>query len=100
MIDPIGVKPGTVQDRPVSAPGRDTKVVSLAPVRSIEGAAVAETEMRAAAREMAVRPPVDRDRVEQIKRALQEGRFPITPSLIADRLIAAELMWAERHDSN
>jgi negative regulator of flagellin synthesis FlgM len=99
MIDPIGAKPGTVQDRPVAL-GRDTKVVALGPVRGVESTAVAETEMRAAAREMAARPPVDPDRVEKIKRALQEGRFPITPSLIADRLIAAELMWAERHDKN
>lgn len=99
MIDPIGVKPGTVQDRPVAL-GRDTKVVALTPVRGIEASAVAETEVRAAAREMAAKPPVDADRVEQIKRALEEGRFPITPSLIADRLIAAELSWAERHDKN
>lgn len=99
MIDPIGVKPGTVQDRPVTL-GPDTKVVPLAPVRATEAAAVAETEVRAAAREMAARPPVDADRVAQIKRALEEGRFPITPSLIADRLIAAELSWAERHDKN
>ena len=99
MIDPIGVKPGTVQDRPVAL-GREAKVVALGPVRGIESSAVAETEVRAAARQMAARPPVDPDRVEKIKRALEEGRFPITPSLIADRLIAAELMWAERHDKD
>lgn len=99
MIDPIGVKPGTVQDRPVAL-GRETNVVALGPVRSVEAAAIAETEVRAAAREMAAKPPVDADRVQQIKRALEEGRFPITPSLIADRLIAAQLSWAERHDQN
>jgi negative regulator of flagellin synthesis FlgM len=99
MIDPIGVKPGTVQDRPVAL-SRETKVTSIDPVRPVGGARAAETEMRATARAMAVRPPVDAERVEQIKRALQEGRFPIVPALIADRLIAAEMLWADRNDQN
>lgn len=99
MIDPIGVKPGTVQDRPVAL-SRETKVTSIEPVRSLGGTQAAETGLRAQARAMAVQPPVDAERVEQIKRALQEGRFPIVPARIADRLIAAEMLWADRNDQN
>lgn len=93
MIDPIGVKPGMGPDRPV-APEGETRIARIAAARPV--GTVAETEARAAAKAMAARPPVDAERVEQIKKALQEGRFPIVPSLIADRLIAAELSWAER----
>ena len=42
---------------------------------------------------MAASPPVDADRVAAIKKAIAEGRFPILPATIADRLIALKLQW-------
>lgn len=98
MIDPIGIKTGTVSSRTASV---TDKVGAAAPVQRVEsdGAArIAESEVRAAARDMAASPPVDRERVQQIKRAIQQGRFPIVPARIADRLIAAQLDWATPKD--
>ena len=95
MIDPIGVKPATVQGGRVET--QDTaKVAPLAPVRAPQPAAVAETSARDTARALAARPPVDAERVQQIKKALQQGRYPIVPAKIADRMIAAQLRWVEK----
>ena len=94
MIDLIGVTPGQVQGSRVEA--RDAaKVVPLQAVRAPQPA-VAETSVRETAKAMAARPPVDAERVQMIKRALQEGRYPIVPAKIADRMIAAQLKWVER----
>lgn len=40
----------------------------------------------------AARPPVDADRVAQIRAALKDGSYPIVPAKIADAMIAARLM--------
>lgn len=94
MIDPIGVTPGTVQG--VRAEPREAaKVVSLQPLRAPDPA-VAETSARETAKALAAKPPVDADRVHQIRRALQEGRYPLVPAKIADRMIAAQMKWAEK----
>lgn len=37
-------------------------------------------------------PPIDNDRVSEIRDALKEGRYPLVPSKIADAMIAAKLM--------
>ena len=37
-------------------------------------------------------PPLDRSRVELIRKALQQGTYPINPVEIADAMIAAPLM--------
>lgn len=93
MIDPIGTTAGTVRT------GRnetgESKVVPLPQARGAQPVAP-ETGAREAARAMAARPPVDADRVQQIKRALQDGRYPIVPAKIADRIIAAQLRWVEK----
>ncbi|WP_299196363.1 flagellar biosynthesis anti-sigma factor FlgM [uncultured Erythrobacter sp.] len=39
----------------------------------------------------AASPPVDTDRVAQIRKALQEGSYPLLPAEIADAMIAARL---------
>ena len=36
-------------------------------------------------------PPVDSERVEQIRQAIAEGRYPLVPAEIADAMIAAKL---------
>lgn len=94
MIDPIGVKPGTVQGGRIENQG-SAKVVPLQAVRAPQPAVVAETGARETVKAMASKPPVDTERVQQIKRAIQEGRYPLVPAKIADQLIAAQMMWAE-----
>ena len=72
MIDPIGVKPGTVPGGRVETDGA-ARVVPLQAVRASQPAAVAETSARETARSLAYRPPVDMERVLQIKRELQDA---------------------------
>lgn len=36
-------------------------------------------------------PPVDGDRVAEIRKALEDGRYPLVPAEIADAMIAAQL---------
>ena len=62
--------------------------------------AVAETGARDAVKVMAAKPPVDVDRVQQIKKALQDGRYPIVPARIADSIIAARYSWVEENDAD
>jgi negative regulator of flagellin synthesis FlgM len=40
----------------------------------------------------ASRPPVDAERVAQIREALKDGNYPILPAKIADAMIAAQMM--------
>ncbi len=39
-------------------------------------------------------PPVDPERVEQIRAALRDGSYPLVPTTIADALIAAQVSFA------
>ncbi|MEE4205903.1 MAG: flagellar biosynthesis anti-sigma factor FlgM [Erythrobacter sp.] len=36
-------------------------------------------------------PPVDRERVAEIRKALEEGTYPLVPTRIADAMIAARV---------
>lgn len=45
------------------------------------------------AAQLAGAPPVDTDRVAQIKHAIANGTFPILPATIADRLLALRYDW-------
>ena len=94
MIDPIGVTPGTVQG--VRVESQDTaKIVPLQAVRAPESPVGAEMSARETAKALAIRPPVNLERVLEIKRELQEGRYPLVPATIADRMIEAQMRWAE-----
>lgn len=39
----------------------------------------------------AAEPPVDADRVAEIRKALQDGSYPLVPTKIADAMIAARV---------
>lgn len=43
-------------------------------------------------------PPVDADRVSQIRAALQDGTYPLVPTKIADAIIAARVGFAVASD--
>ena len=45
------------------------------------------------AKALAASPPIDSDRVGEIKKAIENGSFPILPATIADRLLALKLNW-------
>jgi negative regulator of flagellin synthesis FlgM len=38
------------------------------------------------------RPPVDAERVQQIRKAIEQGTYPIVPAKVADAMIAAGLL--------
>ena len=59
--------------------------------RSSSGVADAGVSIEVAAPVDSSTPPVDTDRVAEIRKALQEGSYPIVPTEIADAMIAARL---------
>lgn len=93
MVDPIG---------PKALAGVDRRLAPVAPVSAtqVPQSAVAESAVRAdpstlqaLTKPAAATPPVDVNRVAKIKRAIEEGNFPLVPSTIADRLLALKLDW-------
>ncbi len=76
--------------------------VSLAPApvaasnstpRVASGADEARVTLPGVAKSLAASPPVDVERVAKIKKAIADGKFPIYPATIADRLLALKLQW-------
>lgn len=91
MVDPIGIKPAPASDRRTAPVGSAAKVAAPAPVQN-----EAQAQASGAARisqDMAESAPVDAERVSRIKKAIEDGRFPLVPSTIADRLLALKLDW-------
>lgn len=96
MVDPIGVKPTTAVPRrvaPVSAAAATSAAKQVADTGD-----TSEVALTAEAHALAETAPVDHERVAQIKRAIQNGTFPIYPSTIADRMIALKYDWSP-HDA-
>lgn len=91
MVDPIGAKPvNKVTVTPVTP---TAPVARVAQVTTQGAAETAKSSLVATARELSQKPPVDAERVSKIKRAIEDGKFPLVPSTIADRLIAFKLNW-------
>ena len=92
MIDSIGPKAVATQDRlvvPVAAPAQTANAAA----RPSE-AASRQLELSALAFDFGKPSPVDEKRVEEVKRAVRNGTYPITPETIADRLLALKLFWS------
>ena len=89
MVEAIGSKAITASDLRVAPVTRAVAAAPAAPVAT-GGAALAGVS-----RPLAAPPPVDTDRVATIKKAIADGRFPITPATIADRLEALALALEE-----
>jgi negative regulator of flagellin synthesis FlgM len=77
----------------------------IAPVARVAGAQAVQpsvqdsveradpSSLRALSQPLASQPPVDSERVAKIRKAIQDGNFPLVPSTIADRLLALKLQW-------
>ena len=63
------------------------------PTASPKPAAPDVARLSGVATELAAKPPVDGERVQQIRRAIANGTFPILPATVADRLLAARYEW-------
>jgi negative regulator of flagellin synthesis FlgM len=92
MVDPVGIKTAAVADRRL-APVASEAVAETQRVKPAQAEAQQAVSSTLVSRSMASKPPVDTDRVAQIRKAVQDGRFPLIPSTIADRLIALKMEW-------
>ncbi|MBT2133214.1 flagellar biosynthesis anti-sigma factor FlgM [Croceibacterium sp. LX-88] len=65
-------------------------VARVRPVESREQEGLGEVALSAASAGESA--PVDIDRVEQIRQAIEEGHYPIVPMKVADAMIAAGIL--------
>ncbi len=95
MVDAIGTK-GAAIDRAVA---RVLAAQAATPMPAPAGAPQPATDVASlsgVATELAATPPVDADRVGQIRRAIANGTFPLLPATVADRLLAVRYEWLGR----
>ena len=91
MVDPVGIK----------ALGSERRLTPVAPVSAVQkpqapvqaATTTAASGLQALAAPAAATPPVDVERVSKIKKAIEDGKFPLIPSTIADRMLALRLQW-------
>ena len=91
MVEPVGYKPVVTPKEPVrvAAPAAPQAASPASPAV----AATTTTVAAGTAARLSAQPPVDTDRVERIRKAIAEGKFPILPATVADRLLALKLEW-------
>lgn len=71
------------------------KARSAAPVGRVEGTRPAKPDASAAEAvatsfaSAGAEPKIDHDRVAEIRKAIEQGRYPVVPTQIADAMIAA-----------
>lgn len=85
-MKPIDITgPKGIAPRAIATPVRGSEPVRLVRLENGEphGAGALSTPTAGDA------PPVDVDRVNEIRRAIEQGRYPIVPAQIADAMIAA-----------
>ncbi len=90
-MNPIdAINAGVVNRLNAGASPRVSATGAARPVRGDEARsrtdAAASSPTRALA---AAEPPVDADRVAEIRKAVEQGRYPVVPARIADAMIAA-----------
>lgn len=96
MVDQV-TKAGS--DRPVARVGAAAAPTPIQPppMPTRQPAPADVARLSGVAAELAAKPPVDSERVAQIKKAVADGTFPILPATIADRLLALRYDWLS-HD--
>lgn len=102
MVEPLGTKPVLTVDRgPVSrveGPLPTPRVQASPNEAGASQGQAASSTAAAQASAAAAKPPVQTDRVAEIKRAIANGTFPILPAKIADAMIALKLDWMASND--
>ncbi|MFW2830471.1 flagellar biosynthesis anti-sigma factor FlgM [Sphingomonas sp. ID0503] len=94
MVDPIASRLVKIADKRTEVARVETAVVKTPAATSVTKTAdMVVSGASETAKSLASAPPVDSERVARIKRAIQDGKFPMVPSTIADRLIAFEQGW-------
>ncbi len=83
----------------IKAAGSVTRIAPTAPVSPVRSTTtetttpVAAPDPTALAKSLSASPPVNTDRVSEIRAAIAKGTFPLLPSTIADQMIALKLAW-------
>ncbi|MGA9581103.1 MAG: flagellar biosynthesis anti-sigma factor FlgM [Allosphingosinicella sp.] len=86
MIDGVGKNLRTDLARaPVDQGAAAAKTAGVTATAKAPAVGAAVSEIAAAG------PPVDADKVAAIRAAIAEGRYPVDPARIADRMIALDL---------
>ena len=94
MVDSVGSRPVTsIGQRAIARTDGQTRAAATPPAEGSPKTGVALLSGGTTAAAMSASPPVDTDRVATIRKAIAEGRFPLSPATIADRLIALKLDW-------
>lgn len=94
MVDSVGARPVTsIGQRAIARTDGQTRAAATPPAEGTPKTGVALLSGGTTAAAMSASPPVDTDRVATIRKAIAEGRFPLSPATIADRLIALKLDW-------
>ncbi len=95
MVDSIGATPSIATDRRVVPISSGTAATAVVPVTRDTGADTAAVSVTAMVSEQAQSAPIDTDRVAMIRRAVQNGTFPINPARVADQMIAMKYEWTK-----
>lgn len=90
MVEQIGSRTGAVAAAAPSIPVQRVASPREEPV-------AAQRELSALALDVdKALPPVDTAHVEEVRRAIRNGTYPVLPETIADRLLALKLNWSPR----
>lgn len=100
MVESLGSATARAGLSSVSTVQRTTKAATVADAAPVAKAAGPDATQApgAMASAMASAPPVNADRVQQIKTALANGTFPLSPSTIADQFIALRYDWMSQNE--
>jgi negative regulator of flagellin synthesis FlgM len=94
MVEAIGSKAVTSQDRlvvPVAAAAKPAATTD----RTSDTVAQ-QRDLTAIAFDFGAPTPAQQARVEEVRRAVRNGTYPITPETIADRMLALKLYWSPK----
>lgn len=87
-------KPSALGAPRAVSPGDRTQVEARARLAPPAAPAAPGISLEVGATAAAATPPVDAERVAQIRDALRDGSYPLVPTRIADAMIAAQVSLA------
>lgn len=92
MVDPVGAKPVT-QERSVARVAQTAPITRSRSAVQDDADTVVAGGVASLVADYAAKPPIDEERVAQIRRAIATNSYPIVAETIADRLIAIKMNW-------
>lgn len=93
MVDQVGPKPSAAINARVAPVAKVMGAQAIQPAVQDGVTRASASTLAQLSQPLAAQPPVDTERVAKIKKAIQDGNFPLVPSTVADRLLALKLQW-------